>query len=65
MENTTPIYFRHCARSTARPLPGNKVGLHMHKENYQSILPKLTFRNGKLDDCQEVPLYLTLTAKTK
>ncbi|HOG50015.1 MAG TPA: CapA family protein [Lentisphaeria bacterium] len=42
---------------------GNKVGLHMHKENYQTILPKLTFRNGKLDDCQEVPVYLTFDRK--
>jgi len=38
---------------------GNKVGLHLQKKNYQSILPKLTFRNGKLDDYLEVPVYLS------
>lgn len=42
---------------------GNKVGLHCNKLNYQTILPKLVFENGKMTDCKLLPVYLNFDRK--
>ena len=42
---------------------GNKVGLHCDKKNYQTILPKLEFEDGRLTDMQLMPVYLNFDRK--
>jgi len=42
---------------------GNKVGLHCHKKNYQTVLPRLEFENGKLAAFSMLPVYLSFDRK--
>ncbi len=42
---------------------GNKVGLHLQKENYISILPKVEFTNGEMTDLKLFPLSLNFDEK--
>ena len=42
---------------------GNKVGLHCNKKNYQTLLPKMVFENGKLADFSILPVYLNFDRK--
>ena len=42
---------------------GNKVGLHCNKKNYQTVLPKLYFENGKLVKWELLPVYLNFDRK--
>ena len=42
---------------------GGKVGLHCNKLNYQTVLPKLEFENGKLTGFALMPLYLNFHRK--
>lgn len=42
---------------------GNKVGLHCNKKNYQTILPKLYFEDGKLVKWELMPVYLNFDRK--
>ncbi|NLF93784.1 MAG: CapA family protein [Oligosphaeraceae bacterium] len=37
---------------------GGKVGLHCQKKNYQTVLPKLEFTDGKLTSLALLPVYL-------
>ncbi len=42
---------------------GNKVGLHLQKENYLSVLPKIEFTNGEMTDFSVIPLSLNFEEK--
>ncbi len=42
---------------------GNTVGLHCNKKNYQTVLPKLTFENGKMTSFALLPIYLNFDRK--
>ena len=42
---------------------GNTVGLHCNKKNYQTVLPKLTFENGKMTSFALLPIYLNFDCK--
>ena len=42
---------------------GNTVGLHCNKKNYQTVLPKLQFENGKLSSFTMMPIYLNFDRK--
>ncbi|MBP5641263.1 MAG: CapA family protein [Victivallales bacterium] len=42
---------------------GNKVGLHCNKKNYQTLLPKLEFQDGKLTGFAMLPVYLNFDRK--
>ena len=44
---------------------GGKVGLHCEKPNYQSLLPKLEFENGKFRRLTMMPLYLNFNRQDK
>ena len=42
---------------------GNKVGLHCNKLNYQTVLPRLEFENGKMTSFSLLPVYLNFDRK--
>ena len=42
---------------------GNTVGLHCNKLNYQTVLPKLTFEDGRMTDFRLLPVYLNFDRK--
>ena len=42
---------------------GNKVGLHCNKLNYQTVLPRLEFKNGKMTSFSLLPVYLNFDRK--
>ena len=42
---------------------GNKVGLHCNKKNYQTVLPKLSFEDGKMVKWELLPVYLNFDRK--
>jgi len=42
---------------------GNKIGLHCSKKNFQTLLPKLEFENGKMTSFAVMPVYLTFDRK--
>lgn len=42
---------------------GGKVGLHFQKENYQTILPKLEFSDGKMNRLSMLPVHLNFDRK--
>ncbi len=42
---------------------GNKVGLHLQKQNYISFLPKIEFTNGEMTDLSLIPLSLNFEEK--
>ena len=42
---------------------GNKIGLHCNKKNYQTLLPKMSFENGRLSDFSMLPVYLNFDRK--
>lgn len=42
---------------------GNTIGLHCNKLNYQTVLPKLTFENGRMIDFRLLPVYLNFDRK--
>ena len=44
---------------------GGKVGLHCNKLNYQSVLPKLEFENGRMTGFTLLPLELNFDRKDK
>ena len=44
---------------------GNKVGLHCNKLNYQTVLPKLEFENGRMTGFSLLPLQLNFERKDK
>ena len=44
---------------------GGKVGLHCDKPNYQSVLPKLEFEDGRLTSLTMMPLYLNFHRKDR
>ena len=44
---------------------GNKVGLHCNKRNYQTVLPKLEFSDGRMTGFSLMPLYLNFHRKDK
>jgi poly-gamma-glutamate synthesis protein (capsule biosynthesis protein) len=44
---------------------GNKVGLHCNKLNYQTVLPKLQFEDGKMTGFKLLPLYLNFHRQDK
>ena len=37
---------------------GGKAGLHLQKENFQTLLPKIEFENGKMTGLVMMPVYL-------
>lgn len=42
---------------------GGKVGLHCEKKNYQTVLPKMEFTDGKLSALTLLPVYLNFDRK--
>ena len=42
---------------------GNKIGLHCNKKNYQTVLPKLEFADGKLTGFSLLPVALNFERK--
>jgi len=42
---------------------GNKVGLHCNKLNYQTVLPRVEFENGKMTSLSLLPVYLNFDKK--
>lgn len=42
---------------------GGKVGLHCQKKNYQTVLPKMEFTDGKLSSLSLLPVYLNFDRK--
>jgi len=42
---------------------GNKVGLHCNKLNYQTVLPRLEFENGRMTSFKLLPVYLNFDRK--
>ena len=42
---------------------GNTVGLHCNKKNYQTVLPKLEYENGRLTSFTMLPIYLSFDRK--
>lgn len=42
---------------------GDKVGLHCSKANYQTVLPRLEFENGKMTSFSLLPVYLNFERK--
>ena len=42
---------------------GGKVGLHLHKQNYLTVVPKLTFTDGKPDSIALLPVALNFERK--
>ena len=42
---------------------GNKVGLHCNKKNYQTLLPKLEFKDGVMTGFAMLPVYLNFDRK--
>lgn len=43
---------------------GGKVGLHLLKENYLTVLPKITFEKGKVKDIEIYPVSLNFEDKS-
>ena len=42
---------------------GGKVGLHCNKLNYQTVLPRIEFENGKMTSLALLPVYLNFDKK--
>ena len=42
---------------------GNKIGLHCNKKNYQTLLPKMSFEDGRLAEFSMLPVYLNFHRK--
>lgn len=42
---------------------GNKIGLHCSKKNYQTLLPRMVFEDGKLVEFSMLPVYLNFDRK--
>ncbi len=63
MEQYSIDIYSTAAQALFARSKGNKIGLHCNKKNYQTLLPKMSFENGRLSDFSMLPVYLNFDRK--